>query len=325
MPVGSYTYLTEKDWDDRIIQTDMLASPCCLCPRKCRVNRLAGQKGFCRAPGNMVVSGTFPHFGEEPPVSGTKGSGTIFFSYCTLKCLFCQNFQISHEAAGNPYSPAALASKMLDLQGQGCHNINLVTASHFLPWLLRAIREAAAKGLYIPIVYNNGGYESVETLKLLYGIVDIYLPDMKYGCPGYAAQYSNAPDYIDINRAAVKEMFRQVGPLKTDGNGIVKRGLCIRHLVLPNGRACSENVLDFLVSSFDPQDLTISLMAQYRPMYRAKEFPELDSVIDAGEYEKTRNLFESAEIGGFYQQVEKLNEKFCIDFSKRTTEPLKED
>jgi putative pyruvate formate lyase activating enzyme len=322
--MASYVFLTETDWNERIRLVDQIAAACTLCPRKCKVNRLNGERGFCGAPGEIVVSGIFPHFGEEPPVSGTKGSGTIFFSYCTLKCIFCQNYQISHEAEGQSCSPHDLARKFITLQEQGCHNINLVTATHFLPWILRAIKESVAMGLSIPFVYNNGGYETPDTIKLLEGIVDIYLPDMKYGCSEYANLYSHAADYVEVNQKAVAAMFRQAGNFKTDKEGIATRGLCIRHLVLPSGRACSEKVLEFLMRSFDPEDITISLMAQYKPLYRAAEFSEISKTPEAHEYDNVKKMFEFAGITGFYQEFDRLNDNFCIDFKKQKSEPLKE-
>jgi putative pyruvate formate lyase activating enzyme len=318
----SFLYFSSRQWDERIGEADRIASACGLCPRRCRVNRLKGEKGFCKAPGELVISSIFPHHGEEPPISGKNGSGAVFFSCCTLKCLFCQNYQISHEAAGETYSPSRLAQKLLDLERSGCHNINLVTPSHFLPWILRALKEAADMGLAIPIVYNNGGYESPEALRLLKGIVDIYLPDMKYGDPGAARQYSKAGDYVEVNRAAIVEMFRQAGPLLIDKDEIAYRGICIRHLVLPHGQAHSGNIVKFLAASFDPLDLTVSLMAQYRPLYRAQEFPEISRTLTPEEYDSVKRLFERADIGGYFQEMEKLDGNFCIDFNSRKHEPL---
>ena len=322
MNAPSYRFLSPSDWDDRIREADRIASACALCPRRCGVNRIKGEKGFCRAPGGLVISSIFPHHGEEPPLSGTRGSGTVFFSYCTLQCLFCQNHQISHEAEGRDYTPGELAAKCMDLQKQGCHNINLVTPTHFLPWLLRALKEAAGMGLAIPIVHNNGGYELPEIVDLLKGIVDIYLPDMKYGGPEEARRYSRAGDYVEVNRKAVAAMFRNAGPLMLDKNGIARRGLCIRHLVLPSGHAHSESVAAFLLESFDAQDITISLMAQYRPMYRAGEFPEIDRMLEVEEYDRAKRLFEGAGIAGYYQEFGRLDDGFCIDFKKRKFDPL---
>jgi len=322
---ASYTYLTDNEWGARIEALDRIASSCELCPRRCRVDRLKNTRGFCGAPGNLVISSIFPHHGEEPPISGTGGSGTVFFTYCTLKCVFCQNFQLSHLAEGVPHSFSELAEKMLSLQNMGCHNINLVTPTHFLPWVLKALKEAARKGLMVPIVYNCGGYELASVMSLLAGIVDIYLPDMKYGTNAQAKRYSGAPDYVDINRAAIREMFRQVGPLRMDGNGIAYRGLCIRHLVLPQGGAGTEDIYNFLTSAFDPHDLYLSLMAQYRPMYRAGEFPEINRTVTLEEYEPLRRKFIEAGFGGFYQEISRMDRSFVIDFKKRKSERLTGD
>jgi putative pyruvate formate lyase activating enzyme len=322
---ASYTCLTDTEWNERIGALERAASACELCPRRCGVNRLINEKGFCGAPGGLVISSIFPHHGEEPPFSGSNGSGTVFFSYCTLKCLFCQNFQLSHLAEGLPYTPSKLAEKMLGLQDIGCHNINLVTPTHFLPWILRALKEAAMKGLTLPIVYNCGGYERTSVISLLAGIVDIYLPDMKYGRNDEAKRFSGAADYVEINRSAIREMFRQVGPLRTDGNGIGYRGLCIRHLVLPEGVSGTEAVLDFLESTFDPPDIFISLMAQYRPLHRAKEFPEINRAVTAEEYEPLREKFVKAGLSGFHQDLSGMNDKFVIDFTKRKSERLSGD
>src|SRR5271157_1850067 len=191
----SFLFLSPHEWDERIREADRIATSCGLCPRRCGVNRMKGEKGFCKAPGELVISSIFPHHGEEPPISGKGGSGTVFFTYCTLKCLFCQNFQLSHLAEGVPYTPSELAEKMLGLQNMGCHNINLVTPTHFLPWILKALKEASRNGLTVPIVYNCGGYELASVMSLLAGIVDIYLPDMKYGSTAEAKRYSSAPDY----------------------------------------------------------------------------------------------------------------------------------
>ncbi len=319
----SYVFLTAADWEVRINEADRLAASCELCPRRCEVNRLAGERGFCGAPGELVVSSIFSHHGEEPPISGSGGSGTVFFTYCTLKCLFCQNYELSHNAEGAPMTPSALAEKMLGLEVQGCHNINLVTATHFLPWVLRALKEAARNGLSVPIVYNCGGYESTEPLSLLAGIVDLYLPDMKYGDDESASRYSTADDYVAVNRAAIREMFRQVGPLRMDDAGIAWRGLCIRHLVLPESRAGTGSIINYLKSTFDPQDLYISLMAQYRPLYRAAECPEVNRPLTLDEYEPFRRNFIDSGFNGFYQEIVAMDESFVIDFKKRKEERLR--
>jgi putative pyruvate formate lyase activating enzyme len=320
--VCSCSYLSDKDWENRIERIDEAARSCALCSRLCGINRFENRKGYCGAPGELVISSIFPHHGEEPPISGTRGSGTIFFSHCSLRCCFCQNYQISQENEGSVYSINDLAKKMIHLQELGCHNINLVTATHFLPWIVRALRIAAADGLRIPIVYNCSGYESPSVISMLDDIIDIYLPDMKYGDMEAARKYSHAEDYPQVNQKAIKEMFRQTGPLRVDSDGIAWRGLCIRHLVLPGNLRSSENVLSFLKTSFDPVDITISLMAQYRPLYKASKFQEIDTTLSYDEYERIKEQFIEAGFEGFYQQIEKIDTKFIINFKERKDERL---
>jgi putative pyruvate formate lyase activating enzyme len=306
----------------RIAELRRIAAHCRLCPRRCGVDRTAGEAGFCGAPQGLVISSIFPHHGEEPPLSGTGGSGTVFFTHCTLKCVFCQNYQISQEGEGRLFTESELAHKLLHLQALGCHNINLVTATHFLPWLLPALRRAAQDGLRLPIVYNCGGYEAAETIDLLEDVVDIWLPDMKYGDNAFARRYSAAPDYVEINQAAVRRMFRQVGPMRVDERSIAERGLCIRHLVLPNGQSASLSLLDFLRQTFDPQDITISLMAQYRALYQASFHPLIRERLDPKEYEAITAAFLDAGFGGFFQEPEKLDSSYVIDFRTRKEDPL---
>jgi putative pyruvate formate lyase activating enzyme len=322
MTRASYTYFTHDDWNRRITELERIAARCELCPRRCGVNRFEGARGFCAAPEGLVVASIFPHHGEEPPLSGTGGSGTVFFTHCTLKCVFCQNYQISHELEGRPFSVEELAQKMIGLQEQGCHNINLVTATHFLPWVIRALQKAADSGLTLPIVYNCGGYERVETIDLLKDVVDIWLPDMKYGDNAPAERYSAAPDYVEVNQAAIRRMFRQVGPLRYDAEGMAERGLCIRHLVLPNDQSASRAVLDFLTNTFDPQDIFISLMAQYRPLYRAERHASIGRRVRPEEFEAVKRAFIAAGLEGFHQEPEKIDTAFVIDFSRRKEEPL---
>ncbi|MBN1130181.1 MAG: radical SAM protein [Chitinispirillaceae bacterium] len=319
---ASYTVVPAEQWEETIRRLDQIARSCELCPRRCGVDRFSGETGFCGAPGELIVSSIFPHHGEEPPISGAGGSGTVFFTFCTLQCVFCQNYQLSHLAEGRPYTVPELAEKMRGLQEAGCHNINLVTATHFLPWVVRALKQAAESGLTIPIVYNCGGYELAETLALLSGIVDIYLPDMKYGNNESAAAYSGAGDYVEVNRRAVSEMFRQTGPLRLDESGIAYRGMCIRHLVLPENRAGTAEILRFLPACFDPHDLYISLMAQYRPLHRAVDFPEINRSLTAGEYEPFKRECIEQGLNGFYQELERIDRGFVIDFNKRKEERL---
>jgi putative pyruvate formate lyase activating enzyme len=257
---------------------------CVLCPRECEAERLKGKIGVCRTTDKVFIHSASPHFGEEPPLVGTHGSGAIFFSSCNLKCLFCQNYRISHLREGNVISPEQLAAVMLQLQNCGCHNINLVTPTHVVPVIIRALVMAVEKGLRIPLVYNCGGYESVRTLKLLEGIIDIYMPDIKYADNTIAGKYSGAKDYWDVVRPAIREMRRQVGNLITDEKGIARSGLLIRHLVLPNRLADSEKVLKFIADEISI-DSYVNIMDQYHPAYKAWRIPELGRPIVRVEYE----------------------------------------
>jgi len=248
--------------------------PCVLCPRKCKANRSKGQTGFCGIAGLPVVSSVNPHFGEESVLVGAGGSGTIFFAGCNLGCVFCQNFDISHYRHGRRVTIEQLAGSMLELQDYGCHNINFVTPTHVIPAITAAIELAHNAGLTLPTVYNCGGYESVETLKLLDGFVDIYMPDMKYSDPAVAEELSHAADYWQVNQAAVAEMHRQVGDLQVR-NGLATRGLLVRHLVLPENLAGSFEIIDFLAEQISPAT-TINVMAQYRPCYKAHLHPKIN-------------------------------------------------
>jgi len=261
-----------------------LMRECRLCPRRCGVNRLEGETGFCRTGAKPVVSSWGPHFGEERPLVGRYGSGTIFFTYCNLGCLYCQNWTISHLGEGEETTVERLSSIMLMLQSQGCHNINLVTPTHQTPMIVEAIFLAKEKGLEIPIVYNCGGYESLETLRLLEEIIDIYMPDIKYMSEEYAKRYSFAPDYPEVVKIAVKEMHRQVGDLIIDKRGIAVKGLLVRHLVLPNNIAGTEEVVRFIAEEIS-KDTYINIMDQYRPCYKAFEHPELSRRISQKEYD----------------------------------------
>ncbi len=263
---------------------------CRLCPRECGVNRLAGERGFCRAPGaKLVVSSVIPHFGEERPLVGQGGSGTIFLTHCNLRCVFCQNWEISHLGRGSNSSVDNLAKMMLKLQKVGCHNINLVTPTHYSAAIVKALDIAAAKGLRLPVVYNTSGYERLEILKLLDGIVDIYLPDFKYWDKAMAAKYSaGAEHYPKLARIAVSEMHRQVGVAIPAANGIMQRGLMIRHLVMPNDTSGSEKVMAWIAENLT-KDTYINIMDQYRPIYKAYEYPEISRRISNEEYDKVVN------------------------------------
>ena len=263
---------------------------CDLCARYCHVDRFRTIKGaVCRTGTAAVVNSFGPHHGEEGPLRGARGSGTIFFSWCNLRCVFCQNWEISQKGRGHEVTPQTLADMMLQLQAQGCHNINLVTPSHVVAQIIAAVQIAAPQGLHLPLVYNTGGYDSPEALALLDGIIDIYMPDMKYGNSGIARQYSRVRNYVEVNFAAVKEMHRQVGGLRLDEKGIARRGLLVRHLVLPNNLAGSKAVIAFLAEEIS-KDTYLNLMDQYRPCYRSDENPPLDRPLSEGEYRRTLEL-----------------------------------
>jgi putative pyruvate formate lyase activating enzyme len=266
----------------------MLAS-CCLCPRRCKINRLKGEKGFCgTGPGPKIYS-FMPHHGEEPPISGKHGSGTIFFSYCNMACVYCQNFEFSQIGEGREVEAEELAEVMLQLQGMACHNINLVTPTHVMPQILKSLSIAIPQGLKIPLVYNTGGYECPEIIEMLDGIVDIYLPDMRYTDTDQAFKYSHAPDYPKYNREAVKQMHKQVGIAKFDNQGIIKRGLIIRHLVLPCGISGTDKIMRFIAQEISGYTY-ISLMSQYSPYYKANDFTELARRITHKEYETAKEI-----------------------------------
>jgi putative pyruvate formate lyase activating enzyme len=257
---------------------------CQLCPRQCGVNRLKGEKGFCHAPSKPVIFGSHPHFGEELSLVGKNGSGTIFFSNCNLRCVFCQNWPIAHEGEGKQVQDEDLADMMLKLQKMGCHNINLVTPSHVMPNILNAIRIALKKGLCLPLVYNTSGYERLEILKILDGVVDIYLPDMKYMDGSKAAKYSaGASDYPEMNQKALVEMNRQVGEHLVDKRGIALRGLMIRHLVMPNRVAGTEKFVRWVAENV-PKSTYVNIMPQYRVEYKAFDYPEIARGITPDEF-----------------------------------------
>ena len=289
----------------RIERAYAMLSQCRLCPRECGVDRLRGERGFCRAGAEPIVASWNVHPWEEPPISGTRGSGTIFFSGCTGRCLFCQNYPISQLGVGNTVSVQQLAEMMLELQDRGCHNINLVTPTHFVPQILAALELAIEGGLRLPLVYNTSGYERVETLKLLDGVVDIYLPDAKYTDDETARRLSGFVRYVEANRAALREMFRQVGDeLVLDGEGIARRGLIVRHLVLPEGLAGTPEVLRWIAENLSPR-VHVSLMDQYFPAHKAVGHPVLGRKITAEEYAEALRAFEEAGLtNGWMQEHE---------------------
>ncbi len=256
---------------------------CAICPRRCGVDRTAREAGYCRAPANPVVYSFQAHHGEEPPISGDRGSGTIFFSHCNMKCVYCQNYYFSQLDKGSEITIEKLSDIMLHLQKLGCHNINLVNPSHFVPQIVSALEIACKKGLDIPIVYNTSGYDLTETLKALDGIIDVYLPDMRYSDDKMAAKYSDAPNYVKYDRAAIKEMQAQVGDLATDRTGIAVKGLIIRLLALPGAISGTKKSLEFIKENIS-KNAYLSIMSQYYPTFKSYSYKELSRGISAGEY-----------------------------------------
>jgi putative pyruvate formate lyase activating enzyme len=293
---------------------------CNICPREWGANRLGGEMGYCNSEALPIVSSFCDHHGEEPVISGDKGSGTIFFANCNLRCVYCQNHQISQnwiQQKSNEISCYQLAEHMLYLQNElGCHNINLVSPSHFVPQIIEALMEAIPNGLKIPLVYNTNGYDSLETLKELDGIIDIYLPDFKYFDNKHALELAGAVNYIEAARAAIKEMYRQVGNLVIDDSGIAQRGLIVRHLILPERLSGSREVLKWLAAELS-RDVTISVMSQYHPMHRAPEMPQLARSISQQEFNEVFNLV--VELGmenGWVQQLEAAD-YYVPDFERK--------
>ena len=285
MSTPSYIELRRTgELHERVEAAYKLMAPACeLCPRRCGVDRLSGQTGVCRTGALPLVSSYGPHFGEEPPLVGYCGSGTIFFAFCNLQCVFCQNYEISHGGMGREVTVEELANMMLALARQGCHNINWVTPTHQLPHILSALEVAAEAGLDVPIVYNCGGYEPVKVLSILDGIVDIYMPDAKYGSNEVGREFSGVPDYWDRNREALREMHRQVGDLVMDERGIAQSGLLVRHLVLPNNLSGTREVMHFLATEIS-KDTYVNVMEQYRPAYKAVGHPTIGRRITSEEY-----------------------------------------
>jgi putative pyruvate formate lyase activating enzyme len=285
--------LRSGELEERVAQAYPHLSVCDVCARGCRVDRRAGQVGVCRTGEQAKVSSYGPHLGEEDPLRGWRGSGTIFFTRCNLKCQFCQNYDISQTDAGHAVEPEDLASIMLDLQAQGCHNVNLVSPSHVVPQIIAATLMAAQAGLRLPLVYNTGGYDSMAMLGLLDGVVDIYMPDMKFADAETARRYSKVANYPRVNQAAVREMHRQVGDLQIDESGLATRGLLVRHLVLPGDLAGTGEIVRFLAGQISPNTY-LNLMDQYRPAYKARHFLELNRGISVQEYAAAVRLAEEA-------------------------------
>lgn len=297
----SYLNLSKKELNQRVERLFKILENCEICPRNCHVNRIKGEKGFCQLGFLPVVSAFHPHFGEESPLVGRFGSGTIFFTSCNLSCVYCQNCEISQLRIGEEISFERLAKMMLGLQNRGCHNINLVTPSPQVPQILKSLAMAIDLRLKIPLVYNTSSYDSIEVLKLLDGIVDIYMPDARYSDDGIALKYSNAPKYFEIMKEAIKEMHRQAGDLVLDENGVAIRGLLVRHLVLPNNLAGSEKIFEFFLKEIS-KDTFLNIMSQYYPCYKAFEFPEISRRITDEEYQKAIKLAKKFGLKRLYRQ-----------------------
>ncbi len=308
--INEHTQLINTDNDLRQWLTD-----CTLCPRKCHVDRMAGQVGYCGQIDRITAARAALHFWEEPCISGTHGSGTVFFSGCNLKCVFCQNHSIALGETGKTLTTERLAEIFLELQEKGAHNINLVTATHFIPQVARALTLAKATGLHIPIVYNSGGYEEVSSLKCLEGLVDIYLPDLKYYSSELSLRYSHATDYFEKASAAITEMYRQVGsPALEEHTGLLKRGVIVRHLLLPGETKDSKKILRYLYDTYK-NDICVSIMNQYTPLPHVADIPSLNRRVTNEEYERVLNFAERIGIErGFFQEGETAEESFIPPF-----------
>lgn len=283
---------------------------CSICPRQCKVNRIKNELGFCKTGLKPRVCSFMPHHGEEPPISGSGGSGTIFFSHCNMACVYCQNYEFSQLGQGREVDFQELAGFMIELENLGCHNINLVTPTHVMPQILKALGIAISKGLKIPIIYNTGGYELPQIIKLLNGIVDIYLPDIRYGDSTMAIKYSDAPAYPKYNQEAVKEMHHQVGIAKINNQGIINKGVIIRHLVLPHRISGSDEIMRFIAQGVS-KDSYISLMSQYMPYYKAYTFKALSRRLTHQEYEEIKQIMQKYGLYNGWIQESYGSERFA--------------
>lgn len=299
---------------------DIILNKCVICPHKCKVNRKSEEKGFCNAGYNPVISSAMSHHGEEPPISGNRGSGTIFFTYCNMKCVYCQNYQISQEFEGTKCSISELADSMIKLQNLSCHNINFVSPTIWIPQIVKALSIARNKELSVPTVFNTGGYDNPKIIKMLDGIIDIYMPDMRYSNDDMARKYSMVEEYVRYNRQSIKEMYRQVGGLKVDPEGVALKGLMIRLLVLPENIGGIKKTLDFIKNELST-DVYLSIMAQYHPTYKASRYPELNRMITAKEYLEVVKYAEKRGFSyGWTQDHISLNSKedlFIPDFKDK--------
>ena len=292
----------------------MEMTECRLCPRQCGVDR-SKRTGYCGVSDRVKLARAALHFWEEPCISGERGSGTVFFSGCALKCVFCQNYQLSAGHFGKEVSIQRLAEIFLELQQQGAHNINLVTGGHYVPQIVQAL-ELVRKDLKIPVVYNSSGYETVKTLRQLKGYVDIYLPDLKYYSPERSARYSNARDYFAVASQAVQEMFSQVGPVQFDEQGMLQKGVVVRHMVMPNGVEDTMDILTWIAEHLPLDDILVSVMSQYTPFYKSADYPEINRRLTQEEYDRVLDWMECMGIEqGFVQELSSAKEEYTPDFS----------
>ena len=293
---------------------------CDICPRECHVDRLEDEPGYCRSGRLPIVSTACAHHGEEPAISGTRGSGTVFFGNCNMRCVYCQNYQISQnwkKQQSGQMDCHALAERMIYLQDElGCHNINFVSPSHFVPQLVRAVLEAVPMGLRVPLIYNTSSYDSVDSLRELDGIISIYLADLRYASDAVAKKFSHTPDYVARAHQAIKEMYRQVGDLIVDEFGLAQQGLIVRHLILPNGLAESEKSLTWLARELSPT-VTVSIMSQYAPLHRAQQIPLLSRTISSAEYEMVLQLLSDLGIENGWTQEIGASEDYVPDFERK--------
>ena len=293
---------------------NQLLEKCELCPRKCKINRNKGEIGFCRAGQKLKIALINLHKYEEPCISGKKGSGTVFFSGCNLNCVYCQNYEISQKTTGREYSVEELVKEFIKIQNEGANNINLVTGFAFVPQIVEVIKKARKEGLKIPIIYNTSGYENVETLKMLDGYIDVYLPDLKYYYNDLGKRLSNANNYFEITTSAIKEMIRQVGNPQFDGNGLIKKGVIIRHLVLPNHIQNSKMILKWIKENINNQ-VYVSIMAQYFPTYKAFETEDVNRKLTQDEFEKIENYIYKLNFkNGYMQFLEENEEQYVPNF-----------
>ena len=323
--IPSYVKLINSGaFKERLFKAESILQSCTSCPRNCNVDRTSGEYGICQSGDLPIVSSYTPHFGEEPVLSGSRGAGNIFFGNCNLRCVFCQNYVISQNykvERKNEVSSERLADIMLELQGKDCHNIGLVSPTHFSASILQSIYLAAVRGLRLPIIYNTNGYDSVEMLKLYDDVIDIYLPDFKWGENSVGKTYSRVSDYFDAVKPAIEEMYRQVGSELVYKDGIVTRGLIIRHLVMPNGLAETENVFRF-IADLDPK-IHISLMAQYYPSNKAEKYPLISRNISSSEYYRAIELLDKFGLENGWVQETESKESYRPFFEQTREDPFK--